>query len=44
MKFDAADKALVFIDGEKQDLTLTDNILNLDLDLGEGVFVIPYNA
>ena len=43
IKFDQADKALVFIDGEKQDLTLTDNILNLDLDLGEGVFVIPYS-
>ena len=43
MKFDVADKALIFIDGEKQDLTLTDNTLNLDLDLGEGVFVIPYN-
>ena len=43
MKFDGADKALVFIDGEEHDMTLTNKTLTLDLDLGEGVFVIPYN-
>ena len=41
IKFDSADKALVFIDGVKQDLTLTNNVLTLNLDVGEGVFVIP---
>ncbi|MBQ8429518.1 MAG: hypothetical protein IJX30_05440 [Clostridia bacterium] len=35
-------KAYVYIDGVKQDVTLENNQLTLHLDIGEGVFVIPY--
>ena len=35
-------KAYVYIDGVKQDVTLENNQLTLHLDVGEGVFVIPY--
>lgn len=35
-------KAYVYIDGVKQDVTLENNQLTLNLDIGEGVFVIPY--
>ena len=35
-------KAYVYIDGVKQDVTLKNNQLTLNLDIGEGVFVIPY--
>ena len=35
-------KAYVYIDGVKQDVALENNQLTLHLDIGEGVFVIPY--
>ena len=35
-------RAYVYIDGVKQDVGLTNNQLTLNLDIGEGVFVIPY--
>lgn len=35
-------KAYVYIDGVKQDVSLENNRLTLNLDIGEGVFVIPY--
>ena len=35
-------KAYVYIDGVKQNVTLKNNQLTLNLDIGEGVFVIPY--
>ena len=40
--FNNYNKAYVYIDGVKQDVTLTNNQLTLNLDIGEGVFVIPY--
>ena len=42
MTFDNANKALVYVDGVKQVVNLDDNVLTLNLDVGEGVFVIPY--
>ena len=37
-------RAYVYIDGVKTDVVLTNNQLTLNLDIGEGVFVIPYAA
>ena len=42
MTFDNANKALVYVDGVKQVVNLADNVLTLNLGIGEGVFVIPY--
>ena len=42
MTFDNANKALVYVDGVKQVVNLANNVLTLNLGIGEGVFVIPY--
>lgn len=42
MTFARYNKAYVYIDGVKQDVSLKDCTLTLSLDIGEGVFVIPY--
>lgn len=41
-KFANYNKAYVYIDGAKKEVTLKNNELTLNLDVGEGVFVIPY--
>lgn len=41
-KFANYNKAYVYIDGIKKEVTLKNNELTLDLGVGEGVFVIPY--
>ena len=40
--FNKYNKAYVYIDGVKEDVVLKNNQLTLHLDIGEGVFVIPY--
>ncbi len=41
-KFANYNKAYVYIDGVKEEVTLKNNELTLDLGVGEGVFFIPY--
>ncbi len=41
-KFANYNKAYVYINGVKTEVTLKNNELTLDLGVGEGVFVIPY--
>ena len=40
--FNGYNRAYVYIDGEKHDVGFTNHQLTLNLDIGEGVFVIPY--
>lgn len=42
LTFNNYNKAYVYIDGVKQDVSLQNKQLTLNLDVGEGVFVIPY--
>jgi hypothetical protein len=37
-------KAIVYVNGEKQVLDVKDNVLTLNLNEGDGAFVIPYKA
>lgn len=42
MTFNQCDKAIIIQDGEKKEVSLTDNVLSLSLHNGDGAFVIPY--
>ena len=42
LTFNNYNKAYVYVDGVKQDVSLKNKQLTLNLDVGEGVFVIPY--
>ena len=41
LTFHDATKALVYVDGEEQNIELTDGKMTIDLAVGSGVFVIP---
>ncbi len=44
IKFKNANRALVYKDGERKIYALTNGVLDLQLGVGEGVFVIPVNV